>query len=76
MEKIVLYLEGTLGSGRTDQLRVQLANRGNYIIGDNKYGKGREKMMYLFSHYIKIERYNIEINLPIPKEFLEKLGNN
>ena len=69
-------LEGTLGSGRTHQLRVQLANRGNYIIGDNKYGKGREKMMYLFSHYIKIERYNIEINLPIPKEFLEKLGNN
>lgn len=69
-------LEGTLGSGRTHQLRVQLANRGNYIIGDNKYGKGREKMMYLFSHYVKIERYNIEINLPIPKEFLEKLGNN
>ena len=69
-------LEGTLESGRTHQLRVQLANRGNYIIGDNKYGKGREKMMYLFSHYIKIERYDIEINLPIPKEFLEKLGNN
>lgn len=69
-------LEGTLGSGRTHQLRVQLANRGNYIIGDNKYGKGREKMMYLFSHYVKIKRYNIEIDLPIPKEFLEKLGNN
>lgn len=80
--KIVEYgknctlLEGTLGSGRTHQLRVQLANRGNYIIGDNKYGKGREKMMYLFSHYVKIKRYNIEIDLPIPKEFLEKLGNN
>ena len=69
-------LEGTLGSGRTHQLRVQLANRGNYIIGDNKYGKGREKMMYLFSHYVKIERYDIEINLPIPKDFLEKIGNN
>lgn len=69
-------LEGTLGSGRTHQLRVQLANRGNYILGDNKYGKGREKMMYLFSHYIKIKRYNIEINLPISKEFLERLGNN
>ncbi len=80
--KIVEYgknctlLEGTLGSGRTHQLRVQLANRGNYIIGDNKYGKGREKMMYLFSHYVKIKRYNIEIDLPIPKEFFEKLGNN
>lgn len=69
-------LEGTLGSGRTHQLRVQLANRGNYIIGDNKYGKGKEKMMYLFSHYVKIERYGIEINLPIPKKFLDRLGNN
>ena len=69
-------LEGTLGSGRTHQLRVQLANRGNYIIGDNKYGKGKEKMMYLFSHYVKIERYGIEINLLIPKEFLDRLGNN
>lgn len=69
-------LEGTLGSGRTHQLRVQLANRGNYIIGDNKYGKGKEKMMYLFSHYVKIKRYEIEINLSVPKEFLEKLGNN
>ena len=69
-------LEGTLGSGRTHQLRVQLANRGNYIIGDNKYGKGKEKMMYLFSHYVRIERYGIEINLPIPKEFLDRLGNN
>ena len=69
-------LEGTLGSGRTHQLRVQLANRGNYIIGDNKYGKGKEKMMYLFSHYVKIERYGIEINLTIPKEFLDRLGNN
>ena len=69
-------LEGTLGSGRTHQLRVQLANRGNYIIGDNKYGKGKEKMMYLFSHYVKIERYGIERNLPIPKEFLDRLGNN
>ena len=69
-------LEGTLGSGRTHQLRVQLANRGNYIIGDNKYGKGKEKMMYLFSHYVKIERYGIEINLPISKEFLDRLGNN
>ena len=55
-------LEGTLGSGRTHQLRVQLANRGNYIIGDNKYGKGKEKMMYLFSHYLKIEKYGIEID--------------
>lgn len=82
--KVVKYgknctlLEGTLGSGRTHQLRVQLSNRGNYIIGDNKYGKDKikEKIMYLFSHYINIKRYGIEIDLPIPKEFLVRLNNN
>lgn len=41
-------LEGTLGSGRTHQLRVQLAAMGNPIVGDTKYGRGREKLMYLF----------------------------
>lgn len=66
-------LEGTLGSGRTHQLRVQLSSMGNPIIGDIKYGKGKEKNMYLFSHYLKIEKYGIEINLPIPKEYIQRL---
>lgn len=69
-------LEGTLGSGRTHQLRVQLANMGNAIIGDVKYGKGKEKMMYLFSHYLKIKKYGIEIDLPIPEEYIKRLGSN
>ena len=68
-------LEGTLGSGRTHQLRVQLSNMGNAIIGDTKYGKGREKMMYLFSHYLKINKYGIEINLPVPDEYIKKLDS-
>lgn len=67
-------LEGTLGSGRTHQLRVQLASMGNPIIGDTKYGKGKEKVMYLFSHYLKIDRYGIEIDLPIPKEYIQRLS--
>ncbi|MHD0318145.1 RluA family pseudouridine synthase [Fusobacterium sp. THCT1E2] len=69
-------LEGALGSGRTHQLRVQLANMGNAIIGDTKYGRGKEKMMYLFSHYLKINKYGIEINLPIPDEYIKRLGSN
>ena len=69
-------LEGTLGSGRTHQLRVQLANMGNAIIGDTKYGKGKEKIMYLFSHYLKINKYGIEIDLPIPDEYIKRLGSN
>lgn len=69
-------LEGILGSGRTHQLRVQLANMGNAIIGDTKYGKGKEKIMYLFSHYLKINKYGIEIDLPIPDEYIKRLGSN
>ena len=64
-------LEGTLGSGRTHQLRVQLASMGNPILGDTKYGKGKEKIMYLFSHYLKIDKYGIEIDLPVPKEYIK-----
>lgn len=67
-------LEGTLGSGRTHQLRVQLASMGNPILGDTKYGKGKKKIMYLFSHYLKIDKYGIEINLPIPKEYIKRLS--
>ena len=69
-------LEGTLGSGRTHQLRVQLSNMGNAIVGDTKYGKGSEKIMYLFSHYLKIKKYGIEIDLPVPDEYIKRLGSN
>lgn len=67
-------LEGELGSGRTHQLRVQLASKGHSIIGDTKYGTGKEKMMYLFSHYLEIERYGIKIDLPVPLEYINRLS--
>ncbi|WP_349763876.1 RluA family pseudouridine synthase [Fusobacterium sp. SYSU M8D902] len=67
-------LEGRLGSGRTHQLRVQLSAMGHYILGDTRYGKGKEKKMYLFSHYLKIDKYDIEIKLPLPKEYRARLS--
>lgn len=67
-------LEGELGSGRTHQLRVQLASKGHSIVGDTKYGKGSEKKMYLFSHYLEIERYGIKIDLPVPSEYIDRLS--
>lgn len=66
-------LEGTLETGRTHQLRVQLANMGHPILGDTRYGKGREKRMYLHSYYLKIEKLGIKIELPLPDEFEKKL---
>lgn len=67
-------LEATLDSGRTHQLRVQLSEIGHPILGDHKYGKFRESEMFLFSHYVNIPKYNIRINLEIPKNFINRLN--
>lgn len=66
-------LEGLLGTGRTHQLRVQLANEKMPIVGDMKYGISKESMMYLYSYYVNIPKYNIEIERDIPENFLKKI---
>lgn len=66
-------LEGKLGTGRTHQLRVQLAEKNMPILGDNKYGKSNKKHMFLFSHRVIIEKYNIDINLELPDFFESEL---
>ena len=64
-------LEAELKTGRTHQLRAQLNHLGNTIVGDTKYGKNeKEDLMYLFSYYLKIDLYNLEIKLEIPNFFL------
>ena len=45
----------------------------NILIGDTKYGENeREGMMYLFSYYLKIDLYNLEIKLEMPNFFNKK----
>ncbi len=66
-------LEGTLGTGRTHQLRVHLANMGHPIVGDSKYGENSRGEMCLFSHMTEIPSFKIKIDLPIPETFKNKL---
>ena len=66
-------LEAELKTGRTHQLRAQLSYIGHTIVGDTKYGKNiKEDTMYLFSYYLKIDLYDLELEMGIPNFFLKK----
>ena len=82
-------LEAQLVTGRTHQLRVQLAHLGFVIVGDDKYGdfalnkalvKHGLKRMFLHSSVTKIRHPltsdKLELAAPMPAElskFLQKL---
>ena len=66
-------LEAELHTGRTHQLRVQLAHIDRPIIGDHKYGIQEGKKMFLFSHRLGILSYGIDISLPVPESFYSAL---
>ncbi len=65
-------LKASLETGRKHQIRVQLANYGFPIVGDNKYGFREGKEMFLNSYSIEFEDFVYENELP--KSFKEKLG--
>lgn len=73
-------------TGRTNQLRIQLAKRGNPILGERKYAFGRDfkinfKRLALhayflsFRHPISGDRVNLHIELPEDMgKFLQERG--
>lgn len=62
--KDLTLLKINLYTGRHHQIRVQLANFGHSIFGDNKYGsRGRGKQIALWA-------YQLEIEHPVTKEKL------
>ena len=62
-------LEARLLTGRTHQLRVQLAGQNHPIVGDRKYGRGRAGNMLLFSWRVVIASRNLDVRLPVPDYF-------
>lgn len=66
-------LDIEIKTGRRNQIRVQLANRGNPILGDKKYGSAKYKKMMLEAYYLKfvhpITKKECLITLPLDKEY-------
>ncbi len=62
-------LDARLLTGRTHQLRVQLARRNHPIVGDGKYGHGGSGPMLLFSRRVVIGEFNLDVTLPLPDYF-------
>jgi len=67
--KDTTLLEARLLTGRTHQLRVQLAKRNHPIVGDMKYGNRRAQNMLLFSRRVVIPAFNLDVSLPVPEYF-------
>ncbi len=60
----VTLLSVTLHTGRSHQIRAQLASIGHPIVGDRKYGSGPNR----FAGDILLESYHLELEHPVSKE--------
>ena len=69
-------VEMKLETGRKNQIRVHMADLGNPVAGDQKYGNGRDPLHRLALHayrlnfYHPITREQMQFETPIPQEFL------
>ncbi len=70
--KTCTLLNARLLTGRTHQLRVQLAGYGHPIVGDVKYGGQRAEYMLLFSHRLVIDAWGLDVQAPLPLFFKRK----
>ena len=70
-------IEIQLETGRHHQIRVQLADLGAPIIGDNKYGykrANRDQSIHLHCRYTSfvhpVKKEEIKITAPLPKDVI------
>lgn len=74
-------LEIEIETGRKNQIRVQLANIGSFIVGDKKYGKNdKEKRLYLHTNsltvYNKNEKKYFTYYADVPESFTRLLNSD
>lgn len=67
-------LDINIKTGKKHQIRVQLRNIGNPILGDKIYNKKSQNKMYLMAYYLEfihpITKKFCIIDIPIDKDFL------
>ena len=76
--KRLTLLDVRIKTGRKNQIRVQLNDNGNSIVGDKKYGNSKFdplRRLCLHANYLEIihpiTKQRMVFETPIPKEFLE-----
>lgn len=68
-------LDVNIDTGRKNQIRVHLGEKGHYIIGDNKYGKPANPIKRLGLHAYELDLIHpftgklMKFTSPMPKEF-------
>lgn len=65
-------------TGRKHQIRTQLSHIGHPIVGDYKYGfksNNRSEELYLISYKIEIPEIKLNVEIDIPKDFLNRSGS-
>ena len=72
-------LKVNIKTGRKNQIRISLKEKGFPIIGDSKYGN-KEKIMYLFANELEfihpITKKKINIKCDIPDYFIKRFNQN
>ena len=75
-------LDVNIDTGRKNQIRVHLGERGHYIIGDDKYGKPANPIKRLGLHAYELDFIHpftgklVKFTAPMPKEFSLLMDEN
>ena len=75
-------LDVNIDTGRKNQIRVHLGEKGHYIIGDDKYGKPANPIKRLGLHAYELDFIHpftgklVKFTAPMPKEFSLLMDDN